>query len=106
MISRRKLITGLAGLLAAPAIVRASSLDFIPRSHGWKVDAITAAQLKELGYYNVTEIGNWEWDERAQVYLRTTMVRRMNEHEDMRSYRVEARTRETMEMSRKDDCVT
>jgi len=94
MISRRSLLTGMAGLLAAPAIVRASSLDFIPRSRviDFGATGTSPEAMRELGYYNVTEVGDWLFNEHGQVWLRTTTIRRMNEHEDVRFERVEART--------------
>lgn len=92
MITRRKLIASLAGLVAAPAIVRASSLDFIPREK--KSFFVDQLQFDELGYYNVTEVSGWHFNYEEGVWQRTTVVRRRNEYEDLHWERVESRTPE------------
>lgn len=72
MITRRKLIASMAGLLAAPAIVRASSLDFIPREK--KSFFIDQVQFDDLGYYNVTEVSGWWFAEEEVVWQRAVRI--------------------------------
>jgi hypothetical protein len=71
VIHRRALLTGLAGFIAAPALVRAASLDYVPRARS-QMFTLTVSQ-GALPYAYEYRYGDGEW-----IPLRPSQIVRGN----------------------------